>query len=346
MIRTEAAARPMARASSTIPGHATSDPRPLLRRPLILRRAVAAFAMLAALLTTGCSIKKFAVNSVANSLTSGPDVFVTDEDPELVRDALPFGLKMMESLLAIVPEHRGLLLTCCRGYTQYAYAFVQLEADSLETIDRPRASQLRERALKLYLRARAFGLRGLELRQRGIAERLRVDPHGAAAKLTARDLPLIYWTAAAWGSAIGVGRDRPDVTADIDAVRALMGRALALDESYESGAVHEAMIVLEALPEMMGGSRQRAREHFERALALGHGGRATPFVMFAENVSVQTQDRSEFLRLLHQALEVDPDRNPQNRLETLVIQRKARTLLARADDLFFEPDTLNVKEPR
>src|SRR5262245_47593517 len=85
----------------------------------------------------GCSIKKFAVGQVANSMTSGPDVFATDEDPELVGDAIPFGLKMMESLLQTVPTHEGLLLGLCRGFTQYSYAYVQAKADAIEATDRP-----------------------------------------------------------------------------------------------------------------------------------------------------------------------------------------------------------------
>lgn len=311
------------------------------RRLLVI--TLAAFALVA---ISGCSIKRFAVKSVANSLTSGPDVFASDDDPELVRDALPFGLKMMESLLASVPDHEGLLLTCCRGYTQYAYAFVQMDADSIESIDRARAAQLRERALKLYLRARAFGLRGLERRERGITQRLVTSPDQAVARLKARDVPMMYWTAAAWGSAISVGRDRPELAADITSVRALMTRALTLDEDFESGAIHEALIALDALPEMMGGSKPRARQHFERALELSHGARPGPFVMLAENVSVATQNRAEFERLLRLALEIDPEKSPGNRLETLLTQRKARALLARADDLFLDSDTTHVEESR
>ena len=62
------------------------------------------------LVLSSCSIKRWAVKGVANSLTSGVDVYGTDNDPELVRDALPFGLKTMESLLTVVPDHEGLLL--------------------------------------------------------------------------------------------------------------------------------------------------------------------------------------------------------------------------------------------
>src|SRR5262249_8576379 len=50
--------------------------------------ALAHLACLALLaLLPGCSLRKFAAGSVANSLTQGPDVFGTDGDPELGSDA-------------------------------------------------------------------------------------------------------------------------------------------------------------------------------------------------------------------------------------------------------------------
>ena len=77
-----------------------------------------ALLLLALLLagTTSCSIKKMATKSVANSLTSGPDVFGTDDDPQLIREAIPFGLKTMESLLQTLPQHRGLLLSLMHAF--------------------------------------------------------------------------------------------------------------------------------------------------------------------------------------------------------------------------------------
>ena len=91
-----------------------------------LARPIAWFALLALIATTGaCSMRRFAANAVGNALAKGPDVYSSDDDPDLVRDAVPFGLKTMESLLAVVPDNRNLLLAACRGFTQYAYAFVQ-----------------------------------------------------------------------------------------------------------------------------------------------------------------------------------------------------------------------------
>lgn len=308
-----------------------------------------ALLLIALLLVPGCSIKRMAVNSVANSLSGGGDVFARDEDPELIRDALPFGLKTMETLLETVPEHRGLLLTACQGYTQYAYAFVQLDAEQIESADYEGASVMKQRALKLFLRARAFGLRGLEVKRRGLAARLPSRPDSAVRALRREDVPLIYWTAAAWGSAINLGKDRPDLTADIAVVKALIQRGLELDEGFDGGALHEAMIVMESLPPAMGGSPERARRHFGRAVELSRGERPGPYVTLAQNVSVAAQDRREFRELLDRALAVDPEKNPSNRLATLLIQRKARNLLARQDELFFESDetdTTRVEDPR
>ncbi len=36
-----------------------------------------------------CSVKHIAVNKLGNALASGGSTFTSDEDPELVRDALP-----------------------------------------------------------------------------------------------------------------------------------------------------------------------------------------------------------------------------------------------------------------
>src|SRR5262245_8419817 len=201
-------------------------------------------AVLGAILVVvpGCSIKRMAVNSVANSVASGGDVFGRDDDPELVGQALPFALKTMESLLETVPKHRGLLLTACRGFTEYSYGYVQLEAERIEPTNYDEASRLQTRAQHLYIRARDFGVRGLEVKHAGLGRRLQTNPDSAVRSLRKEDVPLIFWTAAAWGSAINLGKDRPDLVADIASVRALISRGLELDETYERGALHEGMM--------------------------------------------------------------------------------------------------------
>jgi predicted anti-sigma-YlaC factor YlaD len=289
------------------------------------------------LFAPACSIKHIAVNKLGNALASGGSTFTSDEDPDLVRDALPFSLKLIESLLAESPRHRGLLLAAASGFTPYAYAFVQEEADEIEEHDLARAQALRIRARRLYFRARDYGIRGLEVGHPGFGRELQHDPRAAVRAATREDVPLLYWTAASWGAAISLSKDNPDVVADQVIVEALIDRALALDEKYDSGAIHAFLITYEASRNGAEGDfAVRSRKHFDRAMQLSEGHQAGPLVSLAETVSVQKQNRPEFQALLKQALTVDVNAKPEFRLANLVMQRRAHWLLGRTDELFLE----------
>jgi predicted anti-sigma-YlaC factor YlaD len=295
------------------------------------------FLLLAACLvaTSGCAtLRRTAVDKLGDALAGGGTAFSADDDPELVRAAAPFSLKMMESLLAETPRHRGLLLAAASGFTQYAYAFVQQDADEMESTDVAAAMVRRERARRLYLRARDYGLRGLAVNQADFAAALRRDPRAAVRSCTRDDVPLLYWTAASWASAISIIKDRPDLIADLPQVEALIDRAAELDEAFDRGSIHSFLIAYEMTrPGAAGDPGERARGHYERAVALAPG-EAGPHVAFAEAVCVGRQDRAQFEKLLRTALAVNPDAHRESRLLTLVMQRRARWLLAQTDDLF------------
>jgi predicted anti-sigma-YlaC factor YlaD len=289
-----------------------------------------------ALCFPACSIKSLAVNSLGNALAEGSSTYASDDDPDLVRDASPFALKTIESLLDASPRHKGLLLAAVRGFTQYGYGFIEQEADFVESRDLAEATYLRGRARRLYRRALGYGMRGLEVDIPGFRDRLRADPRTALAGMRKKDVPLLYWTGNAWGAAISISKSDAELTADQSLVAALMHRALDLDEGFELGSIHDFFISYEGGRSSVGGSVAEARKHLERALALAQGHRAAPLVAFAETVSVASQDHAEFERLLREALAVDPDAAPEFRLSNLIYQKRARWLLARRDELFIE----------
>ena len=96
------------------------------------------------------------------------------------------------------------------------------------------------------------------------------------------------------------------------------------------------------------GSVERARTHFSRAIELSRDTKPSPYVTLATSVAVLEQDRPRFVELLERALTYDPNRDPSQRLATVVLQRKARALLDRQDEFFFEdasaPDTTQTPE--
>ena len=300
------------------------------------QRGLASWCWLPLLLVllSGCSIKKMAINKLGDALSGSGTGFASDDDPELVKAAVPFSLKLIESLLAESPQHKGMLLAACSGFTQYSFAFVNQDADELEDTDIAAATRMRVRAKRLYLRARGYGLRGLEVKHAGFEQALRKNPKTAVKSATVSDVPLLYWTAAAWGSAISVSKDDPALVSDQIIVEALIDRALELDEDFDRGAIHGVLISYEmARQGVTGDPALRSKKHFDRAMKLSGGKLASPLVSFAESVSVQNQNRAEFQALLDQALAINPDAVPELRLQNLVAQRRARWLLGRVDDL-------------
>ncbi len=291
------------------------------------------------LATSGCSFKKIAVNKLGDALAASGTAFSSDEDPELVKAAVPFSLKLMESLLAESPKHPGLLFATASGFTQYAYAFVQQDADELEEKDLTAATELRNRARKLYLRARNYGLRGLEVKQHGIEKALRDNPKAAMRAAGPDDAALLYWTAVSWAAAIAVSKDNPELVAEVPLAEALIDRALQLNESFDHGAIHAFLISYEMSRQGGEGTAEaRARKHFERAVALSHGQLAGPFVSLAEAVCVQKQNAREFKMLLERALAINVEARPEWRLVNLIMQRRAKWLLGRTDDLFLKKE--------
>ncbi len=301
-----------------------------------MKPAAAVLCVVSLALASGCSPRAWVAGKVADAVSSGGDTFASDDDPQLVRDAVPFALKAQESLLAAQPAHRGLLLSLCRGVTQYAAGFVW--QDAVESPDPAAAQAGRERAVRLLLRARDYGLRALEAAHPGFAALAGGDAAAAARLAGPADVPALYWTAASWSLAIASSPADPAMLADLPRCEALMRRALALREDYDAGAIHEYFIAFEGgRPEAMGGSAVRARRHFERAMALSGGKKVSPLVTLAETVSVRAQDRREFLELLDRALAFDARREaPEYRQANLATQRKALWLKGRVDELFLE----------
>jgi len=286
-------------------------------------------------LLCGCSVKRLAVNKVGDALAGSGSSFASDDDPDLVKAAVPFSLKLMEGLLAENPNHKGLLLASASGFSQFAYAFVQQDADELEDSNFAAAENLRARARRLYIRARNYGLPGLELAHPGFDKNLRADPKAALQAAGAKDVPFLYWTAASWAASISLSKDNPDMVADLPFPEALIDRALALDESFDHGAIHSFLVTYEmSRPNASTNAEAHSRQHFERAMQLNRGLQVGPLVALAEAVSLQKQDLQEFETLLHRALALNPDMKPEFRLANLVMQRRAKWLLSRTDQLF------------
>lgn len=288
-----------------------------------LRRSVFVIAMAC----TACSPRHLIVQGLAAELASQGQA--PEDDLSLARDASAFYLKLSESLLREMPGHLALAETVSGGFTQYAYAFVQFEAEKIEAKDARAAYRLRERAAALYRRANVHAMTALEQRTPGFAKALSNTHTGQWPKLTSDQIGTAYWAAASWGGFIAMSKDNPDVVADLPLAIRLADLAYQQNPGFDGGSLASLRGTFEA--SRPGGSPQLAERFFDEAIRRAAGINAGPLVAKAESIALASGDRSSFESLLRQALDIC--RNHSG-LQNSVMRERALWLLESTDDLF------------
>jgi predicted anti-sigma-YlaC factor YlaD len=296
-------------------------------RPRAGARALAASAAVLLAFSSGaCSLQKLAINKVAGMLSGSSgagDVFTSDNDPDLVGDALPFAIKLYETLLASAPGHEALRLRT---------------AEMTARAELATKEHLLARAKNLYLRGRDILFKSIEKKNPRIRQQLKDRLYAEAmAPFRREDADLLYWTALGWLAAYSV--DPVDMTLGqtVPQTRAMIERVAALVPGYGQGALDAFYVsYYGSMPEYLGGDAAKAREHFTKAQALAGAKDTSALVALATTVSVKEQNAAEFKELLDRVLAFDVDRHPSTRLVNVLNQRRARWLLDHIDDFFIE----------
>ena len=292
-------------------------------------------------LASACALDRWAIRKVAEVASEGAGAaFLGEEDPELLGDALPFVLKLYETLLEIEPESPELLLATAQAFALYANAFVQAPAEMLGDADARRKQDMLERAARLYLRARKYVMRGIEIDHPGFADHVeRGELETALALVSPGEIDYLYWAGASWMGAASAARFDLELILGIPSAVAMLQQALEWDESYDTGAIHEIFVsYYGGLPGEMGGSEERARHHFERAVALSDGSKASPYLALAGTVAVRNQNVAEFRQLLNIVLAIDPGQTPEYQLLNILARQKAQWMLDNIDTFFLLED--------
>ncbi len=278
-----------------------------------------------ALMIAGCGLYQNIATSAGVEVIQGLITSIQRQsDPELVRQGLPSVLLIIDGLLISSPDDPALLLAATNAYVSYSQAFLSGETES-------------ERAIKLYGRAREYGLR--ILRQRPFFEQAldaSFDEYLAAIEqFTVDDVPDMHATAAAWLGWIIAGADSMEALAELPRALALTDRVLVLDESYGDGSSHLVFAVFYTVqPRGAGQDLERARRHFERAIELAGSASLLPRVLYAEHFGKATLDEEFFVDILNKVVQVDAAKYPDHRLVNEIAQQRAGDLLSQREDIF------------
>ncbi len=276
-------------------------------------------ALIVLLALNGCaSLVSSATGKLADNLSSA---ILNQDDPETVKAGMPSYLLLVDSLIEGEPQNENMLLAGSKLYGAYAAAFVKEP----------------ERARRLARKARDYSDRALCAHDAKLCNALE-KPYeefaAAIATLKVDEVPLLYVSGTAWAGWIQANSSDWNAIASLPKVKAMMARAVLLDETYSHGEGHLYLGVFNTLlPPALGGKPEEGRVHFERAIALSAGRNLMAKVEYARRYARMTYDRELHDRLLHEVLDADAIA-PGLTLSNVLAKREAKELLGSADSYF------------
>jgi len=293
--------------------------RPREKRMKMGLRGPALFGLL---LLQACTIQTFALRSLDNLFDNTLAEFMEEGDLHLAEQGIAGNLKLLDGVVRSDPENGKFLLLACEGYAAYALCF---------------AGDDTERALSFYTRAREYGTRGLVLL--GVSPQVFTEDatamRQALGRLKKKDVPLVFWTASAWGSAVNLQLADPDALASLPSIGAMMQWVQEKDPAFfYGGAFMYFGVYYGSLPPALGGKPDLAKMNFDRALSVGGGKFLMTYIFYAKTYAVETQDERLFEDLLDHVIDTPLDVLPEQRLANAVAKKQAHEALAHKSDFF------------
>jgi hypothetical protein len=290
---------------------------------------------------SGCSFSKLAADQTAGLLDQAAPALDGFWDYDLAGVGTPGAIMQLEAFLSVTPDNERLALNLAKAYVGYAVGWVEPEYEQAYAAgDMDKSDRLRQRARLLYLRARNLALRTLRVRDDGIDKVLASHDN---AKLEAYlkdeytdkdDVAPVFWAGMAWGAAINMSLDQPDLIAELPVAKAFVLRAKELDDGFFNGGVYVFLGAMEsAFPKAMGGDPEKGRDYFEQGLRRTERRNHMLLVNYARVYAVNTQNRELYVKLLTEVIE-SGDLGQSVRLSNKVARRRAERYLAQTNELF------------
>ena len=283
----------------------------------------------------GCSPKKLLLKQFDGVFDSIEYIYLTDDDPQLVKEAFPFNLKIIEILLDQSPDDREMLLTALSSFTMYSYGFIMEDAEKLVLEDYSAGNEIYDRANKLFNRALRYGVHGMELKYpefTNLWEKHEIDKN----PFVEEDIAYLYWISAALGGLILSSQGNPVYVVDLPKVGWLLEKSMEIDEFWNNGALFSAMISFTmSRPDAVKNREQVARDYFDKAVKASSGEDCSVYVRFAESVCIKNQNKDEFIENLNYVLNFNIESAKELRLTNAMAQARAKWLISRIDELFY-----------
>jgi len=282
-----------------------------------------------------------AVDQLASMVDTGMAAFEADDDLEMLKAAFPGNIKLLEALLVNQPDNYNMHVLLARLYGSYAFAFPETEMEAAgladdEEDDGPDPTVLRATADRYYKKGAAYALRALELKHPGISARLRDKDLSSQSimGLGAGDMPALFWYGFNLGAHINLNKNSVRALAQAHLAVKAMQRVIELDPTYYHGGAHLFFMVwYGGRSPMMGGSQEKAKQHYQAVRAISGRRLFLADLYYARFCLYHAGERDAFLETLEKVA-ASKDKVPELRMLNTVAAARASAYLGAVDEFF------------
>jgi len=298
--------------------------------------------LLLVLAVIGCAPQTFIVRQMTDLVDDGITAFERDDDLDLIEKAIPANVKLLEAMLANSPDDRRLITLLSRFYGSYAFGFVETRLEETvylaPTADEqgPAVDRLKDQVSRYYEKGFGYALMALEKSVPGAAEAFRkvntIDPY--LDQLENSEAAPLFWYGFNLGAWVNHNLDSIRAVSRAHVARKVMERVVELDPAYNHAGAHLFLLAyFGSRSPMMGGSQEKALQHYQRLKQIVGDDYLMPDLFYGRFCLQQQQDRLTFVDLMHQIIDHPPSDSNVS-LYNAIACRRAAIYLSAVDFLF------------
>ena len=260
-----------------------------------------------------------------------PRTLIVDH-PKVVSLYFEKKIKSLERKKSLSPKQKRLLL---KTKVEYGFGVLLEESDRILDYDYNLGVKKSQEAYIVFSDAKKVGNSILIISYPKLDSWLSGETN---LQFKINDVSDLYWLAAAYGGAIKSSRGNPFDVVNLPVVKKLLITAIALDPKWGKGALYSAMMsYTSSRPDLFGDALiDSVSSFYAKALIASDSLDASLFVSYAELIDKKFQDRDAFEQKLDLALNMDVEKDKDFRLSNIIAQERAKWLLSKTDEFFFE----------
>lgn len=288
-----------------------------------------------------CSIKRMAMNQIADMIETGITAFELDDDMEMLKEAFPANIKLFEALLANDPQNTRLLVLLSQFYGCYAFAFYEGPLEDISLLPNPTPEQKKKRDTfkkninRYYRKGITYALRAIETKNEGFSQNIKSikTADTCILDLSKSDVPALFWYAFNMGAYINQNRTDLSIVSNGFIVEKSMRRIIDLEPTFFYGGAHLFLLSYESRAPILGGDPQAARHHYNALKKIAGNDFLMADFFYAKFYLYQLQEKKKFEDVLKRIVDYPAQDTPYP-LFNRVAQIRARSCLTKSDQLF------------